>query len=104
MTGHTRRPSDVLRLPGTDVAISRADAEQVWEAALCAQVDPELFFPEKGQADQSRAARAVCASCHVQALCLATFGPLLSHGVVGGQTDQQRRQARRATPDQGVAA
>ena len=104
MTAQPRRPADQLRLPGTEVTISRADAIQVWENVLCAQVDPELFFPEAGQAAQSRAARAVCACCDVQALCLDTFGPLLSHGVVGGTTDRQCREARRTAPDEGVAA
>jgi WhiB family redox-sensing transcriptional regulator len=70
------------------------DARAVWESALCAQVDPELFFPEKGQ--PSTAARVVCARCPVTALCLATFGPLVDHGVVGGRTAQERRLARRA--------
>lgn len=104
MTGHPALPAAQIRLPGARQIISRAAAEQVWDNALCAQVDPELFFPEQGDAAQSRAARAVCACCNVQALCLATFGPLLSHGVVGGTTDAQRRQARRTTPDQGAAA
>lgn len=85
---------DRLRLLGTRHAISRADGT-VWAGALCAQVDPELFFPDKGQMIQSRAARAVCSRCDVRALCLATFGPVISHGVVGGLTDQQRRQARK---------
>ncbi len=67
----------------------------MWDGALCAQVDPELFFPEKGQAAQSRQARLICARCEVTALCLATFGPHLGHGVVGGLTDRQRRTAQR---------
>jgi len=94
MTRTTPVGAGRLRLPGTRHTISRADAEHVWDAALCAETDPELFFPEKGQARQSREARAVCGRCDVQALCLATFGPLLTHGVVGGCTEQQRRQAR----------
>lgn len=104
MTHPNNRASDRLRLPGTRHTISRAAAEAVWAAALCAQVDPDLFFPEAGQTVQSRVARAVCASCDVESLCLATFGPLLSHGVVGGQTDQQRREARRVAAERGVAA
>ena len=36
--------------------------------ALCAQVDPDLFFPDKGESP--RPAKRVCASCEVRAECL----------------------------------
>ena len=67
---------------------------EVWASALCAQVDPELFFPDKG--GSAAEAKAVCAACPVTALCLATFGPLIADGVVGGLTAQERQQQRRA--------
>ena len=38
------------------------------ERALCAQTDPEAFFPEKG--GSTREAKRVCASCDVKAECL----------------------------------
>jgi WhiB family redox-sensing transcriptional regulator len=83
----------LVQLPGGGLA--RADAvREVWASALCAQVDPELFFPEKGQ--PSGAAKAVCAACPVTELCLATFGPLVGDGVVGGLTAGERRELRRA--------
>lgn len=45
------------------------DGPSDWRAeALCAQVDPELFFPEQGF--PSHHARAVCARCPVAAECL----------------------------------
>lgn len=69
-------------------------AREVWASALCAQVDPELFFPEKG--GSPAAAKAVCAQCPVTALCLATFGPLVDHGVIGGLTANERESLRRA--------
>lgn len=41
-----------------------------WVAeGLCAQVDPELFFPEKG--GSTREAKQVCLACPVRAECLA---------------------------------
>src|SRR5215207_5779220 len=83
----------MIPLPGGGVVPADA-AREVWASALCAQVDPELFFPEKGQ--PSGPAKAVCAACPVTALCLATFGPLVDHGVVGGLTAQERAAARRA--------
>src|SRR5689334_4158036 len=38
-----------------------AAAKEVWEQALCAQVDPELFFPDKGKTPHD--ARRICAAC-----------------------------------------
>lgn len=67
-------------------------AREVWASALCAQVDPELFFPEKG--GNPAPAQAVCAACPVTALCLDTFGPLVTDGVVGGLTARQRQLRR----------
>jgi WhiB family redox-sensing transcriptional regulator len=84
---------EFVSLPGGGIVPADA-ARQVWESALCAQVDPELFFPEKGGTPEP--AKAVCAACPVTALCLVTFGPLVDHGVVGGITVQERRLQRRA--------
>ena len=46
------------------------DAEEMsWqERALCAQTDPEAFFPEKG--GSTREAKKVCLGCEVRAECL----------------------------------
>ena len=38
------------------------------ERALCAQTDPEAFFPEKG--GSTREAKKVCVGCEVRAECL----------------------------------
>ena len=38
------------------------------ERALCAQTDPEAFFPEKG--GSTREAKRVCLSCDVRSECL----------------------------------
>ena len=38
------------------------------ERALCAQTDPEAFFPEKG--GSTREAKRVCLSCEVRGECL----------------------------------
>jgi WhiB family redox-sensing transcriptional regulator len=65
------------------------------EQALCAETDPEAFFPEKGR--PTAPALRVCAGCPVRAACLAdalnrrdtTFG------VLGGMTPRQRRELLR---------
>jgi WhiB family redox-sensing transcriptional regulator len=50
-------------------AYSGLDSEQLaWQAdALCAQTDPEAFFPEKG--GSTRDAKRICAGCDVKAQC-----------------------------------
>lgn len=62
--------------------------------ALCAQVDPELWFPEKGQSP--RPALAICRRCSAKDSCLqdalrdeAERGGRL-FGVRGGKTALQR--------------
>ncbi len=89
MPSHDDSPAMPALFTGLDVD----DARTVWESALCAQVDPELFFPEKGSSPAP--AKSVCAHCPVTALCLATFGPLVADGVVGGLTGRERALLRR---------
>jgi hypothetical protein len=63
------QPPLAQRLAATDQQLAsppppvqRANRERDWRLeAACAQVDPELFFPESGQAPQAAAAKAVCA-------------------------------------------
>ncbi|MGH3468908.1 MAG: WhiB family transcriptional regulator [Thermocrispum sp.] len=70
-------------------------APQWAESALCAQTDPELFFPERGQIDVLRAAKRVCAECPLQVECreyaIQRGEPF---GVWGGTTERERRRIR----------
>jgi len=68
-----------------------------WRAlALCAETDPEAFFPEKG--GSSAAARAVCQRCPVTGDCLRwALDHNIQFGVWGGLTDRARRRMRRST-------
>lgn len=64
--------------------------------ALCAQTDPELFFPEPG--GSPAAAKKVCAACEVRPDCLAlalSLGTVM--GVWGGTTENERKRARRTS-------
>src|SRR3954454_11701646 len=45
-----------------------ADAQSWQEQALCAETDPEAFFPEKG--GSTREAKKICTGCEVKAQCL----------------------------------
>lgn len=75
-------------------------AELAWqERALCAQTDPEAFFPEKG--GSTREAKRVCLVCEVRAECLAYA---LAHderfGIWGGLSERERRRVKkRSTGD-----
>jgi WhiB family transcriptional regulator, redox-sensing transcriptional regulator len=67
------------------------------EAALCAQVDPELFYPGKG--GPLGPARRICAACPVRAACLtdALTTRDTSYGIRAGLTARQRRALLRHT-------
>ncbi|HEY3718404.1 MAG TPA: WhiB family transcriptional regulator [Jatrophihabitantaceae bacterium] len=64
------------------------------DLALCSQVDPELWFPEKG--DSNRAAKLICGWCEVREQCLAVaLATNEEHGVWGGLSREERRRLRR---------
>lgn len=70
------------------------------DSALCAQSDPELFFPEKG--GSAARAKRVCASCPVRAECLEwSLAYDVRFGIWGGLTEDQRQEVRRAVDDEG---
>lgn len=63
-------------------------------AAACRGMDPELFFPARGEGIDT--ARHVCRSCDVRAECLAYCMSLDEHhGIWGGLSERDRRQLRR---------
>lgn len=61
------------------------------DLALCAQADPEEWFPGKG--GSVRMAKRICGACDVQARCLsaALGAPEEVDGVWGGTSVRQRR-------------
>jgi WhiB family redox-sensing transcriptional regulator len=69
-------------------------SESSWRRdALCAQVDPEIFFPEKGASTLD--AKGVCAGCPVRSECLAdALGRGERFGVWGGLSERERRVMR----------
>ena len=62
--------------------------------ALCAETDPEAFFPEKG--GSTREAKKVCTGCEVRVECLEYA---LEHderfGIWGGLSERERRKLKR---------
>jgi WhiB family redox-sensing transcriptional regulator len=70
--------------------------------AVCAQTDPEIFFPGKG--GSTREARGVCSDCPIRTRCLevALADPTLV-GVWGGTSERERRKLRAAARAEAAA-
>lgn len=82
--------------------ITRWETPEWMAAGICAQTDPDAFFPEKG--GSTREAKAICRSCPVRAACLDYA---LEHeeryGIWGGLSERERRRLRdaaRTEPEQ----
>ena len=97
ITGVTARPR--LSLVPVPDAVEVFECEPVttdqWQdRALCAQTDPEAFFPEKG--GSTREAKKICLGCEVRAECLDYA---LAHderfGIWGGLSERERRRLKR---------
>jgi WhiB family transcriptional regulator, redox-sensing transcriptional regulator len=78
----------------TSIEAPEADESSWQERALCAQTDPEAFFPEKG--GSTREAKRVCLSCDVRGECLEYA---LLHderfGIWGGLSERERRKLKK---------
>lgn len=80
------------------------EAHEWQDYALCAQTDPETFFPDKGQIDRARNAKRLCNGdprrdippCPVRAECLAdAIANDERFGVRGGLTAYERNRPRK---------
>lgn len=70
--------------------------------AACNNVDPDLFFPARG--DSTREAKQVCRGCVVRDDCLEyalTNGE--KYGIWGGLSERERRRIRRARKQERAA-
>ncbi|GEO96768.1 WhiB family transcriptional regulator [Kocuria turfanensis] len=78
-------------------AVEEDEGELAWQTdALCAQTDPEAFFPEKG--GSTRDAKRVCEACPVQSACLDyAMSKDEKFGIWGGLSERERRRLRRLT-------
>ena len=64
------------------------------EQALCAQTDPEAFFPEKG--GSTRDAKRICESCDVRQQCLEyALENDERFGIWGGLSERERRKLKK---------
>ena len=83
---------DALEL---QVLVDPMTEEMSWqERALCAQTDPESFFPEKG--GSTREAKRICISCDVKDDCLEyALANDERFGIWGGLSERERRRLKR---------
>ena len=66
-----------------------------YSQALCAQTDPELFFPEKG--GSVKLAKQICEACPVKSDCLLeALSKGYRDGIWGGLAPRERAQLARA--------
>lgn len=71
------------------------EGELGWQSeALCAQTDPEAFFPEKG--GSTKDAKRVCGACNVRSECLEyALTNDERFGIWGGLSERERRRLRK---------
>jgi WhiB family redox-sensing transcriptional regulator len=76
-------------------AVVEDNGEPDWTVrALCAQTDPEAFFPEKG--GSTREAKQICSGCEVRAECLEfALHNDERFGIWGGLSERERRRMRK---------
>ncbi len=82
-------------LPAPRLGAARPAEGGSWkDEALCAETDPEAFFPEKG--GSTREAKKICTGCEVRAECLEfALANDERFGIWGGLSERERRRLRR---------
>jgi WhiB family redox-sensing transcriptional regulator len=87
--------SEPDQLAGLEDLLEPGEGELLWqERALCAQTDPEAFFPEKG--GSTREAKKVCLTCDVRAECLEyALANDERFGIWGGLSERERRKLKK---------
>lgn len=64
--------------------------------ARCREVDPDLWFPDKGESDKSQRAKEICGRCPVQRQCLQyALDNTECWGVWGGLSYDDRKDLKR---------
>jgi WhiB family redox-sensing transcriptional regulator len=86
---------ELTQLVGVGAGDDVADGLLSWQdQALCAQTDPEAFFPEKG--GSTREAKRICVGCEVKQECLE-YALMQDErfGIWGGLSERERRRLKR---------
>jgi WhiB family transcriptional regulator, redox-sensing transcriptional regulator len=88
------RPQLSLVPERVDAVPATEEDDQWQENALCAQTDPEAFFPEKG--GSTREAKRICLGCEVKDKCLEyALANDERFGIWGGLSERERRRLKR---------
>lgn len=83
-----------MSLKSMTVMLAGLETPSWQDDALCAQTDPEAFFPEKG--GSPRNARLVCSRCPVREQCLEdALARDERFGIWGGKSERERRAIKR---------
>ena len=73
-----------------------------YDEALCAETDPDAFFPEKGES--TSAAKELCRACTARNACLDyALDNDERFGVWGGLSERERRRLPRRSAGPGTA-
>jgi WhiB family redox-sensing transcriptional regulator len=68
---------------------------RLFEGAVCAQTDPEVFFPEPGQYNLTKMAKKICSTCVELDDCLIDALTNTSpYGIQAGLTARERSELR----------
>lgn len=76
------------------IKIDSGDNPMAWKiGALCAQIDPDMFFPEKGES--TREAKRICLGCDIKNKCLEyALDNGERFGIWGGLSERERRRLK----------
>lgn len=92
------RTISVGEVSGDPASASTFPTDRDWswrDDAVCAGLDPDLFFPERGAS--SGEAKAVCRGCPVRSECLEhAMSVPEKFGIWGGLSEKERRRLRRS--------
>jgi WhiB family transcriptional regulator, redox-sensing transcriptional regulator len=85
---------ELILIDGGEIDGSGPTELEWQERALCAETDPEAFFPEKG--GSTREAKRVCLTCDVRGDCLEyALTNDERFGIWGGLSERERRKLKR---------
>lgn len=82
---------------GSAWGLDTEPADSWQERGLCAETDPEAFFPEKG--GSTREAKRICQGCEVRRECLDyALANDERFGIWGGLSERERRALKHSLP------
>lgn len=84
----------MVAVPQPRIIVEAALTLEEFTDALCAQVDPEVFFPQTGQSNIP--AKRICAQCPIRERCLeVALINKESIGIFGGLSADERQKLSR---------